>query len=224
MAKQNISDRFVGGNKSLKQKEQRLTKATGGTLLPLIFDESVNNDSIRIQLVNHSNQPKAIALFPGALDTVEKIAAIAGIRVDAIACDGDVITEGEGESKKAVVSCVCPNLGFIQDEVNHCPQRILGLQLQTDNESQFFETIDVTEFGLTCNYGKASIKPSTYLEPSNPNKTLVLINDFKHLQLDRNRVMVINLAAGRQLDISFTLGSRFSSAQLLTDAAEMVIG
>lgn len=228
MAKTNISDRFTGKAVSLRSKANHMAaKASGESALAMIFDESMINSSVRIQLKNECSTSKRIAIFPGALTTTQMIESIAGLAVDAIAAEGTVLEVNEGtdqapSTKK--VTCVCPNLAFIQDEFSHAPQRISGIQLQTDNEAQFFEPIEVAEFNAVRNYGKDDIKPSTYLDPANSNKTLVLINDLKHFQLDRNHVMVVTMAPGRTLDISLTLGARFSMGQLLQDAACAVIG
>ena len=214
--KHSISDRFNGATKSLRQMANRqASKASGESALAMIFDESMLNSSVRIKLANSSNASKRIAVFPGALATTEAIAKVTGLQVDAIAKEGTVIED---------VTCVCPNLAFIQDEFAHNPQRISGIQLQTDNEAQFFEPIEVAEFNAVRNFGADEIKPSQYLDPANSNKTLVLINDLKHFQLDRNHIMVVTLAPGRSLDISLTLGARFSAGQLLQDAACALIG
>lgn len=214
--KHSISDRFNGKAPSLRSKANHMaTKATGESALAMIFDESMMNASVRIKLENKADTSKRIAVFPGALTTTDQIAKITGLQVDAIAKEGTVIEN---------VTCVCPNLAFIQDEFSHNPQRISGIQLQTDNEAQFFEPIEVAEFNATRNFGADEIKPSQYLDPANSNKTLVLINDLKHFQLDRNHIMVITLAPGRSLDISLTLGARLSVGQLLQDAACAVIG
>ena len=228
MSKVSISDRFTGVSKSLRAKANRLaSKASGETAMAMIFDESMLNDSVRIKLTNECTTAKRIAIFPGALNTVDMIASVAGLAVDAIAQEGTVLEVNEGTTESPVlkhVNCTCPNLAFIQDEFCHNPQRISGLQLQTDNEAQFMESIEVAEFNATRNFGKEEIKPSQYLDPANSNKTLVLINDFKHLQLDRNHVMIVTLAPGRSLDLSLTLGARFSAGQLLQDAAAAIIG
>lgn len=214
--KHSISDRFNGAAASLRSKAHRMAaRATGESALAMIFDESMLNASVRIKLSNGGATSKRIAVFPGALNTPEAIAKVAGLQVDAIAKEGEVTTD---------VTCVCPNLAFIQDEFAHNPQRISGIQLQTDNEAQFFEPIEVAEYNATRNFGADEIKPSQYLDPANSNKTLVLINDLKHFQLDRNHIMVVTLAPGRSLDISLTLGARFSAGQLLQDAACAVIG
>ena len=228
MSKVSISDRFTGVSKSLRAKANRLaSKASGETAMAMIFDESMLNDSVRIKLNNECSEAKRIAIFPGALSTIEMIAKVAGLAVDAIAQEGTVLEVNEGTTESPVlkhVTCTCTNLGFIQDEFCHNPQRISGLQLQTDNETQFMESIEVAEFNAVRNFGREEIKPSQYLDPANSNKTLVLINDFKHLQLDRNHVMIVTLAPGRSLDLSLTLGARFSAGQLLQDAAAAIIG
>lgn len=214
--KHSISDRFNGAAASLRAKANRMAaKASGESALAMIFDESMMNASVRIKLSNSGTTSKRIAVFPGALTSTDAIAKVAGLQVDGIAKEGEVITD---------VTCVCPNLAFIQDEFAHNPQRISGIQLQTDNEAQFFEPIEVAEFNATRNFGADEIKPSQYLDPANSNKTLVLINDLKHFQLDRNHIMVVTLAPGRSLDISLTLGARMSVGQLLQDAACAVIG
>ncbi len=218
--KHSISDRFNGAAGSLRAKANRMAnKASGESALAMIFDESMMNSPIRIQLHNETATSKRIVLFPGALANKEMVQSVAGLQVDGIAKEGVVLTDGDKN-----VTCVCSNLAFIQDEFAHCPQRIAGIQLQTDNEAQFFEPITVTEFNAVRNYGKQEILPSTYLDPANSNKTLVLINDFKHLQLDRNHLMAVTIAPGRSLDISLTLGARFSAGQLLQDVACATIG
>lgn len=226
--KHSISDRFNGAAASLRSKAHRMAaRATGESALAMIFDESMLNASVRIKLQNNCATSKRIAVFPGALTTTAQIASVAGLQVDAIAAEGAVLTVNEGTTDAPVnktVDCVCPNLAFIQDEFAHNPQRISGIQLQTDNEAQFFEPIEVAEYNATRNFGADEIKPSQYLDPANSNKTLVLINDLKHFQLDRNHIMVVTLAPGRSLDISLTLGARFSAGQLLQDAACAVIG
>ena len=226
--KTSLSDRFTGKVSSLRAKANRLaSKATGESALAMIFDESMMNASVRIKLSNACSTSKRIAVFPGALSTTAAIAAVAGLQVDAIAVEGQVLEVNEGTTESPNmkrVTCVCPNLAYIQDEFSHNPQRISGLQLQTDNEAQFFEPIEVAEFNAVRNFGADEIKPSQYLDPANSNKTLVLINDLKHFQLDRNHIMVVTLAPGRSLDISLTLGARLSAGQLLQDAACAVIG
>lgn len=226
--KHSISDRFNGAIGSLRSKANKVaSRATGESAMALIFDESMMNSSVRVKLQNNCTTAKRIAVFPGGLTTIDQIAAVAGLQVDAIAVEGTVLTVNEGTTEAPVnknVTCVCPNLAFIQDEFAHAPQRINGIQLQTDNESQFFEPIVVTEFNAVRNFGADELKPSQYLDPANSNKTLVLINDLKHFQLDRNHVMVVTLAPGRSLDISLTLGARFSAGQLLQDAACALIG
>ena len=218
--KHSISDRFNGAIGSLRAKAHKVaSRATGESAMALIFDESMMNSSVRVKLQNDCTTAKRIAVFPGGLTTIDQIAAVAGLQVDAIAREGEVMKDGD-----KAVTCVCPNLAFIQDEFAHSPQRINGIQLQTDNESQFFEPIVVTEFNAVRNFGADELKPSQYLDPANSNKTLVLINDLKHFQLDRNHVMVVTLAPGRSLDISITLGARFSAGQLLQDAACALIG
>lgn len=214
--KTSISNRFTGASKTLRQKANRLaSKATGESALAMIFDDSMMNSSVRIKLENKGATSKRIAVFPGALTTAQMILDVAGMQVDAIAKEGEVITD---------VNCVCPNLAFIQDEFSHSPQRIQGIQLQTDNEAQFFEPIQVVEFNALRSFGVDELKPSQYLDPANSNKTLVLINDLKHFQLDRNHVMVVTLAPGRTLDISLTLGERLSLGQFLQNAACALIG
>ena len=214
--KTNISNRFNGATKTLRQKANRLaSKATGESALAMIFDDSMMNSSVRIKLENKGTTSKRIAVFPGALTTAQMILDVAGVQVDAIAKEGDVTAD---------VTCVCPNLAFIQDEFSHSPQRIQGIQLQTDNEAQFFEPIQVVEFNALRSFGVDELKPSQYLDPANSNKTLVLINDLKHFQLDRNHVMVVTLAPGRTLDISLTLGERLSLGQFLQNAACALIG
>lgn len=218
--KHSISDRFNGAIGSLRSKAHKVaSRATGESAMALIFDESMMNSSVRVKLQNNCTTAKRIAVFPGGLTTIDQIFAVAGLQVDAIAREGEVMKDGD-----KAVTCVCPNLAFIQDEFAHSPQRINGIQLQTDNESQFFEPIVVTEFNAVRNFGADELKPSQYLDPANSNKTLVLINDLKHFQLDRNHVMVVTLAPGRSLDISLTLGARFSAGQLLQDAACALIG
>lgn len=214
--KTNISNRFNGATKTLRQKANRLaSKATGESALAMIFDDSIMNSSVRIKLENKGTTSKRIAVFPGALTTAQMILDVAGVQVDAIAKEGEVTAD---------VTCVCPNLAFIQDEFSHSPQRIQGIQLQTDNEAQFFEPIQVVEFNALRSFGVDELKPSQYLDPANSNKTLVLINDLKHFQLDRNHVMVVTLAPGRTLDISLTLGERLSLGQFLQNAACALIG
>lgn len=214
--KTNISNRFNGATKTLRQKANRLaSKATGESALAMIFDDSMMNSSVRIKLENKGAASKRIAVFPGALTTAQMILDVAGVQVDAIAKEGEVTAD---------VTCVCPNLAFIQDEFSHSPQRIQGIQLQTDNEAQFFEPIQVVEFNALRSFGVDELKPSQYLDPANSNKTLVLINDLKHFQLDRNHVMVVTLAPGRTLDISLTLGERLSLGQFLQNAACALIG
>lgn len=214
--KTSISNRFTGASKTLRQKANRLaSKATGESALAMIFDDSMMNSSVRIKLENKGATSKRIAVFPGALTTAQMILDVAGMQVDAIAKEGQVIED---------VNCVCPNLAFIQDEFSHSPQRIQGIQLQTDNEAQFFEPIQVVEFNALRSFGVDELKPSQYLDPANSNKTLVLINDLKHFQLDRNHVMVVTLAPGRTLDISLTLGERLSLGQFLQNAACALIG
>lgn len=221
--KPSISNRFAGGIGSLRERANRLVKkASGESALAMIFDESMLSSSIRIQLTNNFSVSKRIAVFPGALSTKEMIAAVAGLAVDAIAVEGTVITDGE--STPTTVECVCPNLAFIQDEFSHAPQRISGLQLQTNSEAQFFEPIEVAEFNAVRNYGTEQIKPSDYLDPKNLNAKLVNINNLKHFQIDRNHVLVVTLAPGCSLDMSFTLGARLSLGQLLQDAAVALIG
>lgn len=218
--KHSISDRFNGAIGSLRSKAHKVaSRATGESAMALIFDESMMNSSVRVKLQNDCTTAKRIAVFPGGLTTIDQISAVAGLQVDAIAKEGEVMKDDD-----KAVTCVCPNLAFIQDEFAHSPQRINGIQLQTDNESQFFEPIVVTEFNAVRNFGADELKPSQYLDPANSNKTLVLINDLKHFQLDRNHVMVVTLAPGRSLDISLTLGARFSAGQLLQDAACALIG
>ena len=218
--KHSISDRFNGAIGSLRAKAHKTaSRATGESAMALIFDESMMNSSVRVKLQNDCTTAKRIAVFPGGLTTIDQIAAVAGLQVDAIAREGEVMKDGD-----KAVTCVCSNLAFIQDEFAHSPQRINGIQLQTDNESQFFEPIVVTEFNAVRNFGADELKPSQYLDPANSNKTLVLINDLKHFQLDRNHVMIVTLAPGRSLDISLTLGARFSAGQLLQDAACALIG
>ena len=214
--KTNISNRFNGATKTLRQKANRLaSKATGESALAMIFDDSMMNSSVRIKLENKGQASKRIAVFPGALTTAQMILDVAGVQVDAIAKEGEVTAD---------VTCVCPNLAFIQDEFSHSPQRIQGIQLQTDNEAQFFEPIQVVEFNALRSFGVDELKPSQYLDPANSNKTLVLINDLKHFQLDRNHVMFVTLAPGRTLDISLTLGERLSLGQFLQNAACALIG
>ena len=226
--KTSISNRFTGKASSLRQRANNmLKKASGESAMALIFDETMMDASVRIKLTNECATAKRIAVFPGALTTTAAIAAVAGLQVDAIAVEGNVLEVNEGTTESPslkYVKCTCPNLAFIQDEFSHSPQRISGIQLQTDNEAQFFEPIEVAEFNAVRNYGADEIKPSQYLDPANSNKTLVLINDLKHFQLDRNHVMVVTLAGGRQLDISLTLGARLSLGQLLQDAACALIG
>lgn len=223
MTKSSISNRFSGGVGSLRDRARRLiNKASGESALAMIFDESMLSTSIRVQLTNGYTVAKRIAVFPGALSTKEMIAAVAGLAVDAIAVEGTVLTDSG--SPAHTVDCVCPNLAFIQDEFSHSPQRINGLQLQTNDEKQFFEPIEVAEFNATRNYGTEQLKPSDYLDPKNLNAKLVNINNFKHFQLDRNHVMVVTLAPGCSLDMSFSLGARLSLGQLLQDAAIALIG
>lgn len=222
MAKGNLSDRFNGSAISLRQKANRICKMSGDSVLGLIFDENLKNDTVRVQFKNNTSKTRRIALFPGCLDTPEKIKAIAGMTVDAIATEGVCFTDKDDNDK--TVEVTCPNLDFIQDEMKNVPMRIAGLQLATDNEAQFFEPIEVGEFNMLRNFGSDAIKPSTYLDPSNSNKTLVLINDLKHFQLDRHHVLVVSLAPGRTLDMSMTLGAALNIGQLLDDAAHAIIG
>lgn len=225
--KHSISDRFTGNeSRDLKGRARKaLDKASGATVLGLIFDESMKGASIRIKVTNNTTERKVVALFAGGLTSVAEIKAIAGMDVDMIAAHGATnFTEGTGSdatTKTVVVDC--PNLAYYQREINVAPQRIDYLQLQASSMSQLMEKIYVGCFNLTRNFGIDTIEPGTYVDAKNNIDTLLKIDDFKNFQVDHNHVLAVEVAAGAYLDVTIGLGYRFSPAQFFEDAVAEVL-
>ena len=225
--KTSISDRFSGNeSRDLKGRARKmLDKASGASMLGLVFDESMKGGSIRIKVTNNTTSTKVVALFTGGLTTVDEIKAIAGLDVDMIAAHGNTtFNEGTAESpsnKTVVVDC--PKLAYYQREINVAPQRIDYLQLQASAMSQLMEKIYVGCFNLIRNFGIDTIEPGTYADPTYNIDTLLKINDFKNFQIDHNHVLAVSVAAGQYLDLTIGLGYRFSPAQFFEDAVAEVL-
>lgn len=222
MAKPVLTDRFNGVATSLKARAKRVSKATGDSMnVSVLFDETKKDATVQISIENHDKVSRRIALFAGDLLSVEEIQKVAGIDVDAIANDGVVITDAE---KNPLVEVSCKNLAYLQRFIVRNPTRISAIQLSTDNESQFYNPITLSKFGPTRTYGSQDIKPSSYLDPSNPNKTMCVIDNLKHFQLDHAHVLDFTVGSGRRLEISLQLGTSIDTAETLDESAKILIG
>jgi hypothetical protein len=223
--KQPISDRFSGPSVSLKAKAKRMTRvdrASGDSLgMDVIFDETKKDQSILISFKNNDDVSRRIALFPGDLLDVAEIQSVAGVNVDAIAQVGVCYTN---ETTKKTVTCSCDNLAYLQRYIAKNPTRISAIQLSTDDESQLYNPINLSEFGPMRTFGTQALKPNAYLDPANPNKTMAVIDNLKHYQVDAKHVMDFVIGAGRRLEVSLVLGASFDAGEMLKEASKAVIG
>lgn len=220
--KANLSDRFTGGNvqaPSLKGRAKK-NRATGAALdMSILFDNTKAGQAILVRLFNKDTEDHRIALFHGMLKSTAEVSALAGVSVDALATDGIVL--GDASNQKLI--CSCKNLDVIQRYISAHPTRISSIQLSADNESQWFLPITISKFGITRNYGSQEITPNTYLDPANPNKTLVTIDNLKHFQVDDQTVLDFKIGAGRELQISLVLGESMDAATTLDEAAHALL-
>lgn len=218
-----LSNNFTGGSSEAPRLKGRVkrNKATGGNALDLgvLFDDTKFGRKIQVTLKNNDSANHHIALFAGMLKTVDEIAAVAGVSVDAIASNGVVL----GTSSDQKLVCSCKNLEVIQRYIQEHPTRILSLQLSTDDESQWYLPITISKFDITRTLGSEEIMPSGYLKPSSPNAKLVVIDDIKHFQVDDRTILDFVVGAGRQLQISIELGESIDSAVTLDESAQNLL-
>ena len=203
MNKQNIvSDNYAG--MTLRDEVKKRSRKSGISNFSgeTFIDERNEGMNIQIKLENKSNVDKRIALFAGDLESVEEIASVVGITVDAIAKEGAVISESETPK----VICTAKNLAYLQRFIKRNPTRISKLQLTTDEK-----------------LGTQAFVPMTYKNPGDQSEKMVVI-DFKHLQLDDQTVLDVVIAAGRTLYLSFFFGASNNAAYTLDAQARELIG
>lgn len=227
MNKNRISDRFNGDESiRLRSRAKRYCKATGNSDnaldMSIIFDEFKNDDTLLVSINNTGAKTHRVALFAGALTTPDQIKKVAGVDVDCVAKEGLQVEETSGDGGK--VSITCDNLDYIQDYIRHNPTRVNAMQLSASDASQLYRPVTITKFNIFGSQGSKGIKPNAYLKPSNNNDKMCIIDDIKHLQLDGNTIMDFEVLAGKRLDIAFQFGASFDSANILKDAAHVVLG
>ncbi len=222
--KNNISDRYVGDDFS---KEAQRRKAILGSNGLISFsgkasDFTRENESslvASIQLTNKSNAKKRIVMFPGDLNSVEEIAAVAGISADAIAKDGVVIASGD----TAVVSCVAENLTYLQRFLKRNPTRVVEMQITADTKAQLAHKITFTTISPFDKLGAHSFRPNDYRKASD-NDTLMSEIVCGDIQLDDQTVMDVELAANSGITISLFFGAMRNDSKTLSEQAAIALG
>lgn len=220
MNKQNIvSDNYAG--MTLRDEVKKRSRKSGISNFSgeTFIDERNEGMNIQIKLENKSDVDKRIALFAGDLESVEEIASVVGITVDAIAKEGAVISESETPK----VICTAKNLAYLQRFIKRNPTRISKLQLTTDDQGQFNNEITVSKVSPAQKLGTQAFVPMTYKNPGDQSEKMVVI-DFKHLQLDDQTVLDVVIAAGRTLYLSFFFGASNNAAYTLDAQARELIG
>ncbi len=218
--KQNLSDRFNGNESVSLKKRIRTIRANGQTVGAADFiDESNLGEPVQISLKNNDTVSHTVAVFAGALSSVEDIAAVAGEQVDAIVADGEFLKQ----SDKVLMTCDCPKLAFIQAHFTRNPTIVDAMQLGTDNASQFGQKIKHARFSPIKGNGYEEISPRTYLTQGQLDRTMVEIKN-KPLILDDKHLFIVTVAAGRQLDLTLMLGASLDAAEALQNVRKAVFG
>lgn len=212
-----LSDRAVGPAVpvSYRKLASRRNGANGNNGISMVdmLSEEQRGETIQVSIVNKSQEDKTFALFPGRLTSVEEIYRYAGVEVDAIAVEG-VIKEGDA----TIATVTSKTLNLAQKWVCDHPTRFCKMKLQCDNEAQFSKEISLSTFSLGKKGGEHSIRPIEFIAPSQLNKTLCDIDVA--LQLDDACVMVVEVAAGRTLDLSLTIVTEMNLADSLSQIVD----
>lgn len=220
--KTRISNRATGpvvpvSYKGIARKRSRANGGEAPSIVDFISEEQ-RGQTIEVTLRNNSEEDKRIALFSGMLKTVAELQRYAGVQVDALAKEGDVLSEEVGGQNKVVVTCSSKTLDLAQRWINKYPMRFCKLKLQTTQakqDSQFAKEIQFYGFALGKTTGDVSIRPQDYVRSDQFNRNIVDID--LSMQLDDATAMIVELAAGAELSLSLQVVSELNTAQALTD-------
>ncbi len=220
-----LSDRYVGDSLSVEAKRRKMIFGNDGLISfagegQNFTNENETNLVASVQLINHSASKKRIALFPGALNTVEEISSVAGVMADAIAKDGAVIEDAEHH---AIVECISENLTYLQRFFNRNPSRIVEMQVTADTKAQLSHKITVTTISPFDKHGGCSFRPNDYRKASD-NDTLMTTIPCNGIQLDDQTVMDVELAANSGISISFFIGAMRNDSKTLSEQAAIALG
>lgn len=220
-----ISDRYVGDDFSKEAQRRRAILGSNGLISfsGKASDFTRENESslvASIQLTNSSNAKKRIVIFPGDLNSVEEIAAVAGISADAIAKDGVVIEDAEHHP---VILCVAENLTYLQRFLKRNPTRVVEMQITADTKAQLAHKITFTTISPFDKLGAHSFRPNDYRKASD-NDTLMSEIVCGDIQLDDQTVMDVELAANSGITISLFFGAMRNDSKTLSEQAAIALG
>lgn len=208
----NLSNKFNGGNPVSLNKVAKFVKMADAGIAGLLLCNGENGSVLRITITSAAATDKTICLFPGALSTVQQLAAIAGVNVDLIAAHGTDSTHD--------ITVNCPQLAYYQQEMAHVPTRIKSIMVEADNSRQLSYPLEMAAFGLINQQGKEQLFLTKYKDPKNDNDKMVVVDDLAWMQLDRYKVMFLTIGAGRTVTIELTIGERFNAASILEAFAD----
>ncbi len=212
-----FSNNYSGMNpqeeKALRRKKQAY-RFDGQIVSPA----SASAESFAITLNNLGEQSKRIVLFPGDLENVAEVAAVAGFTADAIAAHGTILLDADDDPQ---VTCVCENLSYAQRFLARNPTRIMEIQFSADNKAQFDNPITMTKISPVESLGSKRIRPSQFQKPGDSNITLVSV-PFDGMQLDDQSVLDIVVGAGRSITLTFFFGASRNDAKTLAQITSLL--
>lgn len=219
-----LSDRYVGDDFSKEAVRRKAILGSNGLISfsGKASDFTKENESslvASIQLINDSAENKRIVLFPGDLNSVEEIMAVAGINADAIAKDGVVIKSGD----TTVVSCVAENLTYLQRFLKRNPTRVVEMQITAGTKAQLANKITFTTISPFDKLGAHSFRPNDYRKASD-NDTMMSEIICGDIQLDDQTVMDVVLAAKSDITISLFFGAMRNDSKTLSEQAAIALG
>lgn len=202
-----ISNRAIGPvvPGSLKKK---LAHANGGASA-VTYSENQKGQIIQFTLKNTTAEDKTIAVFPGMLSTTEEVLRYAGLKVDAIAVEGEL---KDAENTKIGV-CSSKTLNLAKKWIAKHPMLFCMVKLQTDDESQFSHEFGIATFKLGKQAGQESIRPLDHISPNQQIKTLCELQTS--IQLDDQTVFYMELGANREVQVSMQIFGEMDEAAAL---------
>jgi len=181
-----------------------------------INDEKATQAIFQIKLNNIGADDKIIALHAGSLLTVDEIATLIGVTVDAIAKTGVVIVSNVTCTTKANTS-----LEHFQRYLNLNPTRIIRIKVESNEEDQLSESLVLAKYSPVMKLGSQEVIPSNAKRQSDLQTKLVLL-DLPNHQLDDQTVFYTNLLAGRTLTLTLFLGAAINTASNLEQMANAI--
>lgn len=168
---------------------------------------------ITITNTGASAEDRLLALGTGWHTSAADITDEEGNVVDAILKDGEIISVADKQVTAAGKNCKVTD---VMRMLSTTPCRIKGIRVKVDDAAQLNEEIQILELTLRRPKLIHSIIPSSQKDESNNDTTIASVSLLENLiVVGPDRLLLLNVAAGRTVTLTFFYENRASFSKQL---------